>query len=246
MAHNIIATTELMKNQKQALVMSAERRFDALQTREGRGLFFSIGDDDAFYLTQELSGTDTGWKKHDLAAPLRDLHGGAEVKAVDFKVFQETAGGAVDIALAVSSQGQDHLYMAFDLDNSEGVWSQEIDWQLMAYDDTGREVPKMQIAKVDLAAAKSQKFVMVDILVEPDGDTDFIFRYYVDPTKKLTGRVWNQHDLGANFDAGTVRSALGRKGGERVDGTYTLGSVHGAEQLIYTPLYNPFNPELPA
>ncbi|MEM1274973.1 MAG: hypothetical protein AAGH74_00460 [Pseudomonadota bacterium] len=246
MAHNIIATTELMKNQKQALVMSAERRFDALQTREGRGLFFSIGDDDAFYLTQELSGTDTGWKKHDLAAPLRDLHGGAEVKAVDFKVFQETAGGAVDIALAVSSQGQDHLYMAFDLDNSEGVWSQEIDWQLMAYDDTGRDVPKMQIAKVDLAAAKSQKFVMVDILAEPDGDTDFIFRYYVDPTKKLTGRVWNQHDLGANFDAGTVRSALGRKGGERVDGTYTLGSVHGAEQLIYTPLYNPFNPELPA
>jgi hypothetical protein len=42
--------TELMKNQKHAVIMSPEKQFRVLQTQCGNPLFFSIGTDNVFSL----------------------------------------------------------------------------------------------------------------------------------------------------------------------------------------------------
>ena len=55
--------SELMKNQKHAEVMAADLKFEVLQTSSGASLFFSIGTDGVFYLTQETTGSKTGWAK---------------------------------------------------------------------------------------------------------------------------------------------------------------------------------------
>ena len=44
--------SELMKNRKHAVVMAPDRAFEVLQSQDGDALFFSVGTDGAFYLTQ--------------------------------------------------------------------------------------------------------------------------------------------------------------------------------------------------
>jgi len=55
--------SELLKNHKHAKVMSPDSKFQALQTNEGHSLFFSIGDDNVFYVTKETTSEITGWTK---------------------------------------------------------------------------------------------------------------------------------------------------------------------------------------
>ncbi len=65
----IIHSSELMKNQRQAEIMSPGAAFQALQTYDGHSLFFSIGTDQVFYLTKELDkGRHRMGKKMTLAA----------------------------------------------------------------------------------------------------------------------------------------------------------------------------------
>jgi hypothetical protein len=51
----ITCQSELMKNQKHAVVMAPDLAFEVLQSRDGDALFFSIGTDNAFYLTREVT-----------------------------------------------------------------------------------------------------------------------------------------------------------------------------------------------
>ncbi|MFT3704314.1 MAG: hypothetical protein QM802_18240 [Agriterribacter sp.] len=235
----INTSTELMKNQKHAVLMAPDKQFEVLQTQEGNALFFSIGTDGIFYVTREIPQDVQGWSKFDLSTVLS----GSPVKAVSFDVAQNIAAGTIDIALAVSINGQYQLYTALALPNTDAAWNAavtagKINFTSLPFDDTTYpSYSALPIADVYVSKVGNTKMVVADI--QKDASTGAIFRYFVDPTKKIMGNnlAWNPRDPGGNFTAGTIQSALGRKDGAPVDGMYTFGTIGGTPQLIYNPLY---------
>jgi hypothetical protein len=242
----IHVSSELMKNNKQAIVMAADKEFEALQTKEGRALFFSIGEDGVFYLTREVVGDSTGWDKSDLSDVLSQYNNGVNITAKTFVVSQNVGDNTIDIVLAVTGSGQDYLYVAQGLVNSDATWSAPITWAVMGYDDLSIQPSTIVIKDVHIAQAHSGEYIVVDILKDPSSANQFIDRYFIDPSKTVTGKIWNFHPLAANFNGSDLKSCLGKKSGQRIDGIYTLGEVNGLKELIYSPLYNPFDPTVPA
>jgi hypothetical protein len=235
----INTSTELMKNQKHAVLMAPDKQFEVLQTQEGNALFFSIGTDGVFYVTREIPQDVHGWSKFDLSSALS----GSQVKALCFDVAQNIAAGTIDIALAVTVNGQYFLYAALALPNTDAAWNTaftagNINFSCLQFDDSSNpSYGSLPIEDVYVSKIGNTKFVVVDIL--KDAATGVVFRYFVDPTKKIMGNnlAWNPRDPGGNFNAGTIQSALGRKDGSPVDGMYTFGSIGGTPELIYNPLY---------
>ncbi|MEG4574225.1 hypothetical protein QUA56_16270 [Microcoleus sp. N3A4] len=246
MSEKITFSSELMPNYKQAEVVAPDAQFEALQTNEGHSLLFSIGTDNVFYLTRECVDHPTGWEKTDLSSSLSQYHNGLPVVAKTFAVSQSINNDNVDIALAITVAGQDYLYLAQNNSNSDISWSQSANWLIMPFDDKDHSFPKIDIVDIYIAQSHNGEYIVVDIIKNPDDSQKFVFRYYIDPTKKITGQIWNAHDLPANLEPDQIKSCLGKRSKERVEGIYTLGNIDNKLELIYTPLYNSFNPRVPA
>ncbi len=242
----IKASSELMENNKQADIMSPQKQFQALQTKEGHSLFFSIGTDDVFYLTREIPGSESGWKKIDLSSALSKFNGGIDIVVKTFQVIQNIATNHIDIIIAIKGEKQDLIYTSLNLLNEDATWSGDIKWSVQAYDNPSIPENTVEISNLYLTESDRNKYIVVDILKDPSDVNQFVNRYYLDPTQKLTGQVWNDHDLSANLNADTITSCLGRKSNQLVDGIYTMGKIKDKTELIYTPLYNAFNPAIAA
>ncbi|HVQ40225.1 MAG TPA: hypothetical protein VMS31_21975 [Pyrinomonadaceae bacterium] len=241
----ITYSSEMMTNFKQAEVMSPERNFQALQTDEGHSLFFSVGTDDVFYLTQETPGHVTGWQKTDLSSTLKADYGGAAIVAKNFAVATNRATQKVDMALVITSAGNDNLYLSLGNATSDSAWAGHLNWVRFAFDDPVHPLATVSVANVFISEASDGEYIVVDVLRDPSSAEPVIFRYYIEP-RKTTGHAWNPHDVSADIDASQVTSCLGRRKHDRVEGLYTLGSIAGETQLIYQTLYNPFNRKLPS
>lgn len=233
-------SSELMKNQKHAVLMPPDSQFEAIQTKDGCALFFSIGSDHVFYCISETPGSNEGWTKTDLCHSLSA--GNEKIVAKAFSVSENTNANRVDLALVVTVGATDLLYVSLNNDNTNASWCKTITWKLMEYDDTDHSRATLVINNVFIKQSQSGEFILVDVLRDPS--QDFIFRYYIDPSKNVTGRVWNAHDISIDLQVGKIRTALGRKKGERIDGIYTLGDTEERMQLTYAPLYNRINPKL--
>lgn len=226
--------------------MSAEKKFAAIQTEEGNTLFFSIGNDGVFYLTREVIDNEAGWVKIDLSAVLAQYNNGKPVQAITFEVSQNKENNNIDIALAVTGQTEDILYLAQNILNTNDTWKEDLKWVAMGYDNPDYPVANMKIRSLYIAQSHSSEYIIADILTNPNISNEMIHRYYIDPTKKITGHIWNPHDLAANLNSTKIKSCLGRKSEQLVDGLYTMGQINTTSELIYTPLYNAFNPNTPA
>lgn len=242
----ITYSSELMSNFKQAEVASAEAKFEALQTDGGNSLLFSVGTDGVFYVTQETPGRATGWDKADLSAELKRDFGGQTPRARTFAVAQNRQSGKIDLALVVTAPDNDYLYLSLGNSASDTGWVSKPSWVRFSYDDTAHPLSKVVVVNVFISQASDGEYIVVDALRNPSGGgVPVVFRHFIDPTRKLTGRAWNPHDVATDIDASKVSSCLGRRQGDRVDGLYTLGSIGGHTSLIYQQLYNPFNPKIP-
>jgi hypothetical protein len=239
-------SSELMGNFRQSETAAPDAAFSALQSDGGYSLLFSEGTDGAFYVTQELAGHVTGWARTDLSSALAANYGGAPVSTRAFAVAQNRTTGGIDVALAVTAAGGDELYLALGNSSSDTSWLAAPQWIRYPFDDSAHPMSKVVIADVFASQAADGEFIVVDILRDPDDAAPMILRYYIDPARKLTGQAWNPHDVSADLDAAKVTSCLGRRTGDRIDGIYTLGNIVGRPQLIFQPLYNVFNPAIPA
>src|SRR5262245_29557564 len=103
--------SELMENQKHAVVMAPDLVFEVLQSQDGEALSFSIGTDNIFYLTREVTETSTGWNKIDLSSALSSQHGGAVVAGKTFSVAQNAQTLGIDLVLVLTVGGVDFLYL---------------------------------------------------------------------------------------------------------------------------------------
>ena len=246
----ITHSTELMKNQKHALIMSPDEQFKVLQTQGGNSLFFSIGalkTGNVFYCTRELPADKHGWSKIDLSSVLARNHNNAPVSAKTFAVSQNLSSGTTDLALVITANGQDFLYLSLGNSNTDDAWDVNggsLPWTLIPFDDTSHNFTSPAIAEVYLSQSGNTEIIVADVV--PDPSNNNIFRYFVDPSKKRYNNVWNPHDLAINIEAGNITNKVGRKKDRiNIDGIYTMGTLDKEPQLVYTPVYNPFSKTVP-
>lgn len=244
MKTKISFSSELMDNYKQAEILAPDKEFKALQDVNGNSLFFSIGTDNVFYLIKESPGHLTGWEKINLSNVLSQFHDGKTIVAKTFSLC-EKKNKTIDIALAITVDNNDFLYLASDIENTEASWNKDLKWLIMPFDDKNHTVSSINITNIYITETKSKEYIVVDILKDPKNLNKFIFRYYIDPNKKITGRIWNANDLAINLNDDNISSVLGKKSKQLVEGIYTLGNINGKKELIYSPLYNYFNPSIP-
>ncbi|MBC7631377.1 hypothetical protein [Aeromicrobium sp.] len=229
-------STELMSNYKQAEVMAPDASFEALQTDSGDALLFSIGTDAVCYLTQETRAAAVGWRRIAFSARLGDR----PVKLV--AVAQNAGTGKIDIALVLGGQPHDDLYLSLGNSSKDVSWVDEPTFTAVPFDATAGPTT-VTINDVFISQASDGEYIVADILRDPSDSSPLISRYYIDPTSRLTGKAWNAHDVAGDLRASNVRSTIGRRPGDRVDGIYTVGEIAGHGQLIFQPLYNPFRPQ---
>ncbi|TCC93202.1 hypothetical protein EZ428_00040 [Pedobacter frigiditerrae] len=241
----ITYSTELMVNFKQTTVVSPQKKFQALQTTEGNALLFSISTDNVFFLTEQIPGTKSGWAQADLSSGLTTVQGNAAIKVKTFAVSQNFSSKKIDLAIAVTINEKDYLYLSLNNPASAAAITPEnVNWMLVPYDDPSQKDIKVQIEHLYIAESKTEQYIVVDISRKTFAlPSNFLERYYIDTNKKK-GKYWCNLVMGGDLDPG-VQSCLGRKKDARVDAIYTLGAINGRKELLYAPLYNPFDPEAP-
>jgi hypothetical protein len=246
MTTTISYSSELMQNFKQADIMAPDRQFEALQTASGCTLLFSIGTDGVFYLTQETPGHVTGWTRNDLSSALiaKDFPGAAPpIACKTFDAAQNTGTGSIGLAMVVGNDAGDHLYLSLGNSNPDAPWSCQ--WTAYPYDNTDHPLSKVVIVNAFISEASDGQYIVVDVLRDPTSAAKLVYRFYID-TAKGQGYAWHAHDVSIDLEEDTYSSCLGRRAGEFVDGLYTIGRVQTLAQFQYQPLYNAFNPKLPA
>lgn len=243
----ITYSSELMKNYKQAELMSPEKRFEALQTNTGHPLLFSIGTDNIFYVTQETPGHSTGWVKTDLSSAqiAEDFQGQSNVTCKTFEVSQNAKDGTIGIAMVINDTKNDHLYLCLDNSNTDMSWLGKPNWVSFPYDDADHPLSAVNIVNVFISETSSKvQYIVADVLRDPSSAEKLVFRHYID-TAKTGGFAWYPHDVSFDLEADSYSSCLGREAAQLIDGLYTSGQVSGNAQFIYQPLYNVWDPSTP-
>ncbi len=238
--------SELMENQKHAVVMAPDLGFEVLQSKDGDALFYSIGTDKVFYLTREVTQTSTGWSRIDLSSALSSQHGGGTVAAKTFSVAQNAQTLGIDLALVVTVNGTDFLYLSLGNQNTDAAWAKGVSWTVIPF-DAGTPPAPLTIADVlvmNIAAAGgggAVENIFVDILRRPGDPLKLLDRYYIQPGG---APQWNPHKLAADLAAGSIASCLGNRTDDPVPGIYTFGTIGSTQELIFTPQYNYFRPNV--
>lgn len=254
--YQVTISAELMENYLQADILNPQESFVALQTDSGASLLFSIGTDGVLYLTKELMGVAAGWTRDDLSSTqvLRDFPGGATCKS--FAAAQQLRGSGQDaqvqLAMILNDGTNDHLYLSFGNSDSDTTWSEKPIWvacPFNAKDSNGVSIPAptpFKIAGVLISEASDGQYLVADVVRNPTDPEGLLWRFYIKCDASQSLQQWLPHDLAADIDAANYVSCLGRKSNAfGIDGLYTMGTVTNLAQLIYTPLYNAFDPIVP-
>ncbi|MEV4891130.1 hypothetical protein AB0K48_17235 [Nonomuraea sp. NPDC055795] len=229
--------SELMENHKAAVVMAPDQAFEVLQSQDGDALFFSIGTDDVCYLTREVTETPTGWNRIDLSSALSARNGGAPVTAKAFAVTQNAQTLAVDLALAVTVDGADVLYLSLGNANTDAAWADGVTWTAVPF-DAGTAPDPLTIADVSIMNGPgTAENIFVDVIRVPGDSLELLDRYYITPGGSPQ---WNPHRLAADFAANSVVNCLGQRENDPIPGIYTFGTIGSEPQLLFTPQYNYF------
>jgi len=249
--NKITYSSELMVNFRKATIVAPQQQFQALQTQDGYALLFSIGSDNAFYVTQQSPGHATGWQQVDLSAALSAIHGDGKVRAKTFAVSQNLASKKFSIALAVTAGGKDYLYLSVNNITTAGnATPLAVTWTAVPYDDPDHPGMSPLIEQLYIAQAKKEEFIVVDISRSTfgKGASDLLERYYIDQ-QKADNRAWKNLVMGGDVEGGNIQtgvsSVMGRKAKDKVEGIYSLGNIGSSTQLVYAPLYNHRDPLAP-
>ena len=258
--YTITADYELMQNYLQADSLDPEDAFCALQSSAGSSLLFSIGTDKTFYVTKESPGDAYGWVRADLSSAQikKDYPTGAT--ASTFAAAQCAYGGgtaAIHLAMVLNAGGADHLYLSLGNSDADTSWTDSPAWTgcpFNAVDSSGNTLPApapLKILSVYLSEAADKEYIVVDVARDPTSPILVVSRYYIDVSTPASP-VWRPHDLAIDLEAQGYMTCLGRcapagtiERGHPIDGLYTGGTIGGQPQLIYTPLYNLFDPTAP-
>src|SRR5918995_1890958 len=206
---SITYSTELMQNYLQAEILAPEAKFEALQTDGGASLLFSIGTDQALYVTEEVPGARSGWQRVDLSSAqiAKDFPNQSGVTCKDFATAQSTfpPKTSIDLAMVVSDPQNDHLYLSLQNADADTSWTSDPVWVAYPFDDRAHPLKQVKIAGVFLSEATDAEYIVVDVIRDPSSPEALVFRYYID-VKKTGGYAWHSHDLAIDLEAGSYSS----------------------------------------
>jgi hypothetical protein len=240
-------STELMKNQKAAQVLSDQSEFDALQTSDGNALFFGISDTAILYVTQEQQSVTTGWTPVDLTTELSALLPGLTVSAKTFAVSQSASTGEIVVAQVVhtAEDDQDHLFVLGGLSYAPGAaWlasSENRTWVPRAYDDTANPLDPVALSYVRLESSQDTQLVPYLVAGVVARQTSYVSNYLVSLDPGVTTGVWQQYVTAENYTQ-LLGMAMGMPQSSLVFGLYELYTLSGNTSLTFTPsgsLYGP-------
>lgn len=233
-------STELMKNQKAAQLLSDQSAFDALQTADGGAVLFGIGDAGSLSLTRELQGHSTGWAPVDLTAELQEHLPGLTLRAKDFAVSQDPNSGDMLIAQVVhtAEDGQDHVFILQGLSHDPAAtWFDEPServWLARPYDDQAHPTDSLVVSYVRLEPSQDtgQMPYLVAGVAAPQ--TSYISTYMVGLDPTTTTGVWQSYPTAEDFTE-LVGMAIGMNEASGVFGLYQLYTLSGQTSLTFTP-----------
>jgi hypothetical protein len=145
----------------------------------------------------------------------------------------------------------DHLYLGLANSDSDISWTDKPAWlpcPFNARDNSGAPIQPpapFRIASIFISEATDKEYIVADVIRNPADRVGLLSRFYIDVSNP-SSPVWTPHDLAIDIEAASYSSCLGRTSHAfGVDGLYTKGTIGDSLQLIYTPLYNPFDPGTP-
>lgn len=243
MARKITYSTEMLYNFRQLSQVAPQKKVQTLETHDGRSLLFSIGEDGGLYMTEQVNGLTAGWKQSNIAGTISNQFANQEFTVKDFCAAQNLQNDQLSLAIVVQINGKDQLFVS-NVSTLKGLaqFHDGPTWTPLAFDDPNQLHIQPNIENLYVAQAKDGQYLVADISQEEFiPSSPFIKRYYIEQTPKV-GSHWKAMVVGGDLEPGAI-SNLGRRKGELVEGIFTLGTIHGKTELLYSPLYNPFNPE---
>ncbi|KAM4064425.1 gamma-glutamyltranspeptidase periplasmic precursor [Hirsutella rhossiliensis] len=235
--------SELMQNYLAGEVVSPTGKFAALQTADGLGMLFALSTSGALEVMTEVSGRQrTGWQVSDLSKALvAEQLPGRKATVSTFDVRQSAINGTISLAMAVSVEGSDRLFISLNNDGRDTSWMSCPEWVHVPFDAAGPPPAAVGVAGALFAETSDRKeLLIVDIdRAGSEATTKHIVRYRID-LAKASGHFWVKQDVPVDIEHGTYQSCIGRSAQTRVDGVYTAGSTAGAAQLVYVPIVNVF------
>lgn len=238
----IIVESELMKNQKAAALLPAQSAFNSHQCQSGASIFLAISDAGVFNLLKEENQDSLGWISIDLCDGLSVIYPGKQIEVKSFASQQNFTGGNIDIAIAISVEGDanTYLYVATSLSNADNAsWMSDIsniDWNPMPYDDLTHPLSVVNITNIYLSPQQNPTSDP-QLVCEVD-----INNYLQNYTVNLSGtNSWAQLSTPENFDT-LLDSAVGKASASTFAGLYQLTSINGSIGLNFIPLQSFFGP----
>ena len=239
-------SSEMMQNYVKGEIVSPSQKFEALQSADGHALLFAVDTSGSLHVIEEQSGTThTGWSLTDLSSSvIAQRFPGGSVRTFD--VGQDGIDQTIWLAMAVSSNGSDHLLVSLSNSSQDTSWIAHPNWVVFPFDDVANSTnksPKIIIEGILFAeTSTNDQYLIVDIDRSTDSKVKHITRYYISTTMSSSSH-WVKHDVADDIEViqdGNYQSCVGRSSGGRVDGVYTSGSASGTGQLIYMPVINEF------
>jgi len=237
-------SVEMMDNYIQAELISPQKLFEAYQAADGSSLLFSINSDDEFIVTLEESTVPSaGWSKFDLSSTQlkKDFPGDTTVSCKTFNVGQSAQDGTLGLAMVVSTNSGDRLYLSLGNSNKDLKWVNNPNWIEYTYDNPNIKHTSLEICKSFFCETSGGvQYILVDVVRDPSSAVKIVQRFYIDPTA-LKGYHWVTHDLPIDIEIDAYDSCIGRAPNGYVDGIYTTGRSGEAAQLNFTPVINVFS-----
>ncbi len=220
-------SSDLMQNFKALRPAAVEKDMQAVCRDDGKA-FLSISDDGRLFVTAEREQSAAGWERTDISAGIRG-DCGTDAKVVSFSVNADRDTAVPVLAAALSANGKQSIYLSSSGSMTQPLWipvtlPEEI--QALAFHDIS-------------VSSYQGKVIITAYYQKPNGRIE---RYSLSSANPEHTQ-WIHAPLPTDFSSITD-TKLGRASYSRVDGTYTLGMSGNGCQLLFTPAYNYYDPEL--
>ena len=228
---HIIAKSGLAQVQIKGQLVSAKQKFKVTQTSDGDALVFSIGEDGHLYSIQESHSNNHQWAHHNLTKQIMP-----KVEVIDFAFFHDS--DTIDLVLAVKCEGKHKVYSSFN--NNSSTDFSTITWKEIIYDDVYEGKPRfnsLQISQVDILTIEG--YQVISVLVN---DEQRHFRYFLDLEQD---QIWSPRQLALDYEnIQHLRYCIGVNTIESIPGTYILGKQIDSSIILFSPLYDKYEPTL--
>ena len=221
MEEKLVISSELIDDYRRMSVAMPEKK---MHVETGEKALYSIGYDGNLHLLYENIKEHKGWESVNLTEVLGSKYGLSDYEVTTFDVRRNEMKKVIVLAVRCGKK-----YQIFYGESNQKVC---MEWKRLP---TTEQLEQAEVDAIYLSVFDKYHCVICDWKVN-----DRITRYFVNPEDA----EWRRHELPADFEK-TTGAILGRTASDKVDGIYTLGKLYGETQLLYTPLYNRFNKEIP-